>query len=95
MSLSPLTEDELKEALEGHPSWAIVDGKLTTTRKLPTFHDAINFVRQVGLVAEDLNHHPDIDIRWRDVKLAVCTHDAGNQITKFDIRLAERVDQLA
>jgi len=45
MPLSPLTEDELKEALEGHPLWAVVDGKLTTTRKLPSFHDAINFVR--------------------------------------------------
>lgn len=94
MTVSPLTELELKEALEEHPLWAVVDGKLTTTRKLTTFREAINFVRAVARVAEELNHHPDIDIRWRDVKLAVCTHDAANQITKFDLRLAERIDAL-
>jgi 4a-hydroxytetrahydrobiopterin dehydratase len=94
MTVSPLTDDELSAALEQHPAWSVVDGKLTHTRKLTTFHEAINFVRAVARVAEELNHHPDIDIRWRDVKLAVCTHDAHNAITKFDLRLAERVDAL-
>ena len=94
MTVSALSDEELKTALEAHPSWVVVDGKLTHTRKLTTFHDAIDFVRGVARVAEELNHHPDIDIRWRDVKLAVCTHDAGNSITKFDLRLAERVDAL-
>ena len=94
MTLSPLTEVELKEALEAHPKWSVVDNRLTTTRKLLTFHDAINFVRAVARIAEELNHHPDIDIRWRDVTLTCCTHDAGNQITKFDLKLAERVDAI-
>jgi 4a-hydroxytetrahydrobiopterin dehydratase len=94
MTVSPLTDVELKEALEAHPLWSVIDGKLTTTRKLTTFRDAINFVRAVARVAEELNHHPDIDIRWRDVTLTCCTHDAANQITKFDLKLAEHVDAL-
>jgi pterin-4a-carbinolamine dehydratase len=45
-------------------------------------------------VAEDLNHHPDITIKWKLVTVTCCTHDAHNQITKFDTRLAERIDSL-
>ena len=92
--LTPLTEDELAEALTGLPEWSVVDGRLTTTRKLTTFMDALNWVQKVGLLAEELNHHPDIDIRWKWVTVTTCTHDAHNQITKFDLRLAERIDAL-
>jgi 4a-hydroxytetrahydrobiopterin dehydratase len=93
--LTPLTDDELAAALAELPEWSVVDGRLTTTRKLTTFLDALAFVQQVGLIAEELNHHPDIDIRWRLVTVTVCTHDAGNAITKFDVRLARRVDAIA
>jgi 4a-hydroxytetrahydrobiopterin dehydratase len=89
-----LEEEELAIALAELPGWAVVDGKLTTHRTLPTFLDAIAFVQQVAAVAEGLNHHPDIDIRWRTVTLAVCTHDAGDQITRFDVRLAEAIEAL-
>jgi len=92
--LTPLTEDELADALTALPQWSVADGKLTTTRKLTTFLDALNWVQKVGLLAEDLNHHPDIDIRWKLVTVTTCTHDAHNQITKFDTRLAERIDAL-
>jgi len=92
--LTPLTEDELAEALTGLPEWSVVDGRLTTTRKLTTFMDALNWVQKVGLLAEELNHHPDIVIKWKFVTVTTCTHDAHNQITKFDTRLAERIDAL-
>lgn len=92
--MNGLPEEELAIALAELPAWAVVEGKLTTHRTLPTFPDAIAFVQQVAELAEELNHHPDIDIRWRTVTIAVCTHDAGNQITRFDVRLAERVDAL-
>jgi 4a-hydroxytetrahydrobiopterin dehydratase len=92
--LTPLTEDELAEALTELPEWQVVDGRLTTTRKLTTFLDALNWVQKVGLLAEELNHHPDIDIRWKRVTITTCTHDAHNQITRLDKRLAERIDSL-
>ena len=74
--------------------WEVKDGKLSRTFQLPTFPDAIAFVGKVAELAEAQDHHPDIDIRWRHVKVATCTHDAHNQITKFDVRLAERIDSL-
>ena len=92
--LTPLTEDELETLQRDLPQWSVVNGKLSTTRKLTTFMDAIAYVQKVGLIAEELNHHPDIDIRWRLVTISVCTHDAHNQITRFDRRLAERIDSL-
>jgi len=92
--MNPLTEEELDAELQDLRDWSVVDGRLTTTRKLTTFLDALAWVQKVGLVSEELNHHPDIDIRWRQVTIRTCTHDAHNQITKFDTRLAKRIDAL-
>jgi 4a-hydroxytetrahydrobiopterin dehydratase len=58
---------------------------------LPSFVEAIAFVQRVAVLAEELDHHPDIDIRWRTVTLAVCTHDADRQITGMDVELARRI----
>ncbi|MCW2501019.1 MAG: transcriptional coactivator/pterin dehydratase [Frankiales bacterium] len=94
MSLLPLTAAELAAALAALPAWAVEDGKLTTRRTLPSFPAAIGFVQQVAQVAEELDHHPDIDIRWRTVTLAVSTHAAGGALTRFDVKLAARIDEL-
>lgn len=88
-----LTPQQLDQALAGLPGWVVSDGMLTRTRTLETFLEALDWVQMVGGIAEQLNHHPDIDIRWRTVTLRVCTHDAGNQITARDIELATRVNQ--
>jgi 4a-hydroxytetrahydrobiopterin dehydratase len=92
---APLPEDELAAALATLPTWSVVSGQLATTRELPTFLDAIGLVAQVAQVAEELDHHPDIDIRWRTVILAVSTHDSGGAITGRDVELARRVDALS
>lgn len=91
---APLTEPELQSALTGLPTWYVEDGKLATRIELPSFLDAVAFVAEVATIAEDLDHHPDIDIRWRTVALAVNTHDSGNAITARDTTLASRVDAI-
>ncbi len=58
-----------------------------------TFLDAINFVREVAIAAEDMDHHPDMDIRWRTVTFVLSTHSAGT-ITDLDYQLAQRIDAL-
>ena len=75
-------------------SWTVTDGKLTRSFELASFPDAIAFVGKVAEIAEEQDHHPDIDIRWRTVTLAVNTHDQGGAITDKDHRLAEAVDAL-
>lgn len=61
--------------------------------QLPSFRAAIDVVNQVAEVAEQMDHHPDIDIRWRTVTFACATHSAGG-VTTADLELAARIDDL-
>lgn len=88
-----LTDEELNRALLDIPAWQVVDGRLRRTVECSTFPEAIEFVRRVADVAEELDHHPDIDIRWRTVQLALWTHDRGG-LTEFDVELARRIDRV-
>jgi 4a-hydroxytetrahydrobiopterin dehydratase len=93
-SKSPLTEAELKTFLEKHPEWSVESGMLARTFEARTFLAAIDFVHRVAKVAEALDHHPDIDIRWRKVTLRLVTHDAGNRITGLDAQVADDCSRL-
>ena len=75
--------------------WQEYGGKLTRTFELPTFPAAVEFVTKVAEIAEAQDHHPDIDIRWRTVTLAVNTHDQGGAITDKDHTLAAAVNEIA
>jgi 4a-hydroxytetrahydrobiopterin dehydratase len=57
------------------------------------FAGALAYVNAVGELAEAMNHHPDIDIRWNTVTLRLTTHSAGG-ITEADLKLARRIDAL-
>lgn len=91
---SPMPGTELSSWLTKHSSWRVESGQLSRTYEATTFLKAIAFVEQVAKVAESLDHHPDIDIRWRRVSLHLVTHDAGNAITEQDTRLAAECDLL-
>src|SRR4051812_44311462 len=91
---APLSTDEITEGLRGLPAWALADGAIRRTVPAPTFLAGIELVRQVAEVAEAMDHHPDIDIRWRRVTFALSTHDAGG-ITVLDLELARAIDGLA
>ena len=75
------------------PDWDLVDGQLVKVVECAGFPAALDFVVAVGRLAEEADHHPDIDIRWRTVRLALVTHDAGG-ITELDLALARAVDAL-
>lgn len=86
--LVPADLDAAVAALDG---WSVSDGMLRRTITAPSFPTAIAFVGRIAEVAEELDHHPDIDIRWTAVHLAVVTHSA-NGITSLDVELARRVN---
>ena len=75
------------------PEWDLLDGQLVRVVECASFPAALDFVLAVGRLAEEADHHPDIDIRWRTVRLAVVTHDAGG-LTGLDFALARAVDAL-
>ena len=75
------------------PAWQLVDGRLEKVVECASFPAALDFVMAVGRLAEEADHHPDIDIRWRTVSLALVTHDAGG-LTELDFSLARAIDAL-
>ena len=92
--MATLTDAEVTAALAGLPGWARDGDVIAKTYELATFPKAIDFVVAVGERAEAADHHPDIDIRWRKVRLALTTHDAGG-LTEKDVALAGEAEGLA
>jgi 4a-hydroxytetrahydrobiopterin dehydratase len=76
------------------PDWHLIGGKLVKTVVCGSFTGALAFVQEVGRLAEEADHHPDIDIRYNRVTLSLITHDSGG-ITAWDIDLARAIDGLA
>jgi 4a-hydroxytetrahydrobiopterin dehydratase len=88
-----LTPEALQSFLTEHPQWKHEGGMIRRTYEAPTFLAGIAFVNKVAQAAEAADHHPDIDIRWRKVTLALVTHDAGG-LTWRDTKLAAEADRL-
>jgi 4a-hydroxytetrahydrobiopterin dehydratase len=88
----PLKEAQVR--LSSLPGWQIETGELVNTFKFKDFVAALRFVNQVGDLAEAAGHHPDIDIRYNRVRLALTTHDAGG-LTEKDFELAAKAQKLA
>jgi 4a-hydroxytetrahydrobiopterin dehydratase len=74
--------------------WSRTEKALSRTFTLPSFPDAIAFVTRLGFYAEQVNHHPDIDIRYKKVTVTWTTHDSGG-LTAKDEAGATATDALA
>jgi 4a-hydroxytetrahydrobiopterin dehydratase len=92
--MQPLSAEEVRSRLANLPGWQIEAGELVRTFQFKDFRAALHFVNQVGEAAETAGHHPDIDIRYNRVRLALVTHDAGGLTTK-DFDLAATAAKLA
>jgi 4a-hydroxytetrahydrobiopterin dehydratase len=88
-----MTDDEVLDVLAAAdgPDWHLIGGKLVKTVVCADFVGALAFVGEVGRLAEESDHHPDIDIRYNRVTLGLITHDSGG-ITRLDVELAKAVD---
>jgi 4a-hydroxytetrahydrobiopterin dehydratase len=90
---SPLRLEEADRAgfLASHPEWTLDGETLHRRYVFADFSEAMGFVTRVALAAEVADHHPDIDIRWNTVTLALSTHEVG-ALTEKDTTLAARID---
>jgi 4a-hydroxytetrahydrobiopterin dehydratase len=88
---SKLADAEIAAALAERPEWSRTGDEIVRTFECASFPDAIAFVVRIGFHAEAANHHPDLDIRWRKVRVALTTHDAGG-LTTMDFELAAAID---
>lgn len=92
-SRTVLSPDELKARASQFPQWKIVEDKLTRTYTFPDFQKGLDFVNQVGVLAEKQGHHPDVHLSWGRVVIETSTHDAGG-LTEQDFLLASKIDRL-
>jgi len=88
-----LPEAEIVDRLKEIPRWSREANAITRTWKFKDFPAALQFINEVGELAESMNHHPDIYNSWATVRLALATHDKGG-LTNLDFELAKKIDGL-
>ena len=87
------TNKEIKEAIKDLPSWDVEGKTIERIFEFDDFEMAIDFVNGVAELAQDAEHHPDMDIRFNKVRVILSTHSKGG-LTENDFDLAERIDTL-
>jgi 4a-hydroxytetrahydrobiopterin dehydratase len=88
-----LTEGKIKEALAGLPGWSVGENSIVADFSFRDFNDALIFVNSVAQAAEQMNHHPDIDIRYNKVRMLLTSHDSGG-VTRRDTRMAKQISEI-
>jgi len=89
-----LSSSDIKEEMKRVPEWEHDKKSIERTFEFDDFTQAIDFVNGVAEIAEEEEHHPDIDIRYNKVRLELSTHSKGG-LTEMDFELAERIDTLS
>jgi 4a-hydroxytetrahydrobiopterin dehydratase len=89
-----LDDAETTRQLADLPGWRSADGALRRSLTAPDFPTAIRIVDDVAAAAEEMDHHPDVDIRWRTLHFVLSTHSAGG-VTQLDVELAHRIAAIA
>ena len=91
--MSVLADQEIAAELATVPEWTRVGDSIVRVVVADSFLAGIDLVGEVGRVAEQVDHHPDIDIRWRTITFTLSTHSAGG-LTVKDFDLARAVEEL-
>ena len=91
----PLTSDEITQACDKLPGWAVERNALMKTFKFGSFREAFSFMVRISYEAEELNHHPEWTNVYNRVDIRLNTHDAGGQITAKDVDLASRIQRIS
>jgi 4a-hydroxytetrahydrobiopterin dehydratase len=89
-----LDAETVRARLADLDGWTGDEAAIERSVECPTFLAGIDLVRRVAQIAEEIDHHPDIDIRWRTVRFGLSTHSAGG-VTESDLTLAKRIDAAA
>jgi 4a-hydroxytetrahydrobiopterin dehydratase len=90
-----LSDDDVRKSVAelNKSSWELKDGKLVKSFQFPSFIKAIDYVNEIAIIAERLDHHPIITINWKTVKFSLKSFDV-DAITNRDIVLAKEINKL-
>ncbi len=91
---TPLSEDQITQALSDLDGWSHEDNKLKRDYSFDNFRDAIAFINRIAFEAEEQVHHPELFNVYNSVSIALSTHDAGGKVTEKDVKLAKTIESL-
>lgn len=92
--MAVLTDLEIQNALGSLSGWKKNGTAIQRIFEFPDFKAAMQFVNKIADVAEQANHHPDIDVRYNKVTMSLVSHDSGG-VTSRDVRMAGKISQIA
>jgi 4a-hydroxytetrahydrobiopterin dehydratase len=92
--MSVLSAEMIAESLRALPHWKLEGKEIVRRYEFADFAAAMVFVNRVAEKAEAAGHHPDIDIRYNKVRLALISHDQGG-LTLRDLKMAQALDSLS
>ncbi len=88
-----LNSQDIKDWLKKLPEWDLEKKHIERTFEFDDFTQSIDFVNSVAEIAEEEDHHPEIDVRYNKVRIQLSTHAEGG-LTDQDFEVAEKVDNL-
>lgn len=91
--MARLNDSEIDERLAGLDGWERSGDAIVKRFDNGDFKGSVEFVNRLTPEAEELNHHPDVEISWKDVTVTITTHSEGG-LTEGDFELARRIDSL-
>jgi 4a-hydroxytetrahydrobiopterin dehydratase len=89
-----LDEEKIRSRLEDLEGWERAGEAIRKQFKHGDFEGSVDFVNRIVEPAEEMGHHPDLEISWNRVTVALSTHSEGG-LTESDFELARRIDELA
>jgi len=92
--LDRLSDSEISSRLEELDGWDREGDAISKSYDRGDFVGSVDFVKSIVEPAEEMGHHPDLEISWSTVRVEITTHSAGG-LTANDFELAKRVDQLS
>jgi 4a-hydroxytetrahydrobiopterin dehydratase len=92
--MARLSDQEIDEALESCDGWSRDGDAIVKEFDRGDFAGSVDFVNAIAPSAEEMNHHPDLEISWSKVKVSITTHSEGG-LTANDFELARRIDGVA
>jgi 4a-hydroxytetrahydrobiopterin dehydratase len=92
--MARLSDEEIEERLAELEGWERVGDAIRRRFRLDDFKTSVDFVNRLTPEAEDMNHHPDLEISWDEVTVTITSHSEGG-LTANDFELARRIEQVA
>ena len=89
-----LAQSDVKQKMKRIPEWETDKKAIERTFEFDDFTQAIDFLNAVAEIAEEEDHHPDLDVRWNKVRVELSTRSEGG-LTELDFQMAEKIDNLA